>query len=219
MRATIIIPTYNHARYVASAIACALRQTVPVEVIVVDDGSTDETPQLLQRLLNADDGRLRVLSGPHAGVAVARNDGIEAARGDFVMFLDADDEIAPTKIERQIAVLDGDPGLGWTFCDTRIVEVSGREELASERYGYAEMLLDGSIMDLLRPRNFIPIHAPLIRRSALGAIRFPTGETEDWSFLRSLAAVAQTRYTGDVLATYRKRPRGRNATQQERRVA
>lgn len=215
MKATIIIPAFNHGQYLPAAIACALMQTVPCEVIVIDDGSTDDTPAILQRLLN-EHPRLRVFSGAHEGVAASRNGGIDEACCEYLMFLDADDEIAPTKIERQIAVLESDPTLGWTFCDTRIVEVSGREELASERYGYAEI---GSIADELTRRNFIPIHAPLIRRSALGSIRFPAGELEDWALWRQLAATAAGRYTDVVLATYRKRPRGRNATQKERRAA
>lgn len=211
MKATIIIATYNHAQYLPAAIACALAQTVPVEVIVVDDGSTDDTAAVLARFSD----RIRAITLPHGGVAAARNAGIDVASTDFLMFLDADDEIAPTKVERQLDVLDG-TGLDWTFCDTRIVEVNGREELASDRYGYEAIF---SIAAELQKRNFIPTHAPLIRRAALGALRFPAGELEDWALWRDLAAVAPVGCTLDVLATYRKRPRGRNATQRERRAA
>lgn len=212
MKATIIIPTFNHARYVGGAIECALAQTVACEVIVANDGSTDETRDVLDRY----DDRVRIVHLPHSGVAATRNRGIDESSTDHVMFLDADDEIAPTKIERQIDQLERDPTLGWTFCDTRIVEVSGREELASDRYGYADI---ASIADELTRRNFIPIHAPLIRRSALAGMRFPAGELEDWALWRELAAAAPVSFTLDVLATYRKRPRGRNATQRERRAA
>lgn len=212
---SIVIPTYQHGAFVLDAIACALVQTAMVEVIVIDDGSTDSTVTVLDRV---DDSRVMIVPGAHRGVAAARNTGIEFASGEFIQFLDADDEIAPTKIERQIAVLDADQTLGWTFCDTRIVEVGGREELASDRYGYAAI---GAIDEELTRRNFIPVHAPLIRRSALGDhLRFPVGEQlEDWALWRALAAASPVRYVGEVLCAYLKRRRGRNATQRERAAA
>lgn len=211
MLTSIIIPAYNHARYLPAAIASALAQTVPVEVIVVDDGSTDDVDLAMSQFL--DDERVSYMKRPHEGVAAARNAGIDAASGDFLMFLDADDTIEPTKVELQIACMDD--AAGWVLCDTRIVNVDGSTELASDRYDYAHKRLDGWLEPWLSVANFIPVHAPLIRRSALvlGDIRFPVDkDPEDWHFWHALAHQARCRYTPAILATYHKRRGGRNST-------
>lgn len=97
-----IIPTYNRARAVCEAVESVLRQTYPrVEVIVVDDGSTDDTQQELKKYGD----RIRVVTQPNAGPSAARNHGIAMARGEFVAFLDSDDLWLPTNLERQVGLL------------------------------------------------------------------------------------------------------------------
>jgi len=96
---SVIIPTYNHCRFLVSAIDSALSQTLkPSEVIVVDDGSTDET----SNLLNAYEGKIRVVRQKNQGVAAARNRGAEIATGEYLAFLDADDLWLPRKLEMQL---------------------------------------------------------------------------------------------------------------------
>ncbi|HEV3483139.1 MAG TPA: glycosyltransferase [Candidatus Acidoferrales bacterium] len=97
-----IIPTYNRAHIVCEAVDSILAQTYPhIEVIVVDDGSKDDTLARLQRYGD----RIRVVTQANAGPAAARNRGIAAARGDLIAFLDSDDIWLPTKIERQVALM------------------------------------------------------------------------------------------------------------------
>jgi glycosyltransferase involved in cell wall biosynthesis len=99
---SVVIPAYNAARYLAAAVDSALQQTFrDVEVLVVDDGSTDDTPAVL----SAYRSRIHVVRQANAGVARARNAGTEAARGRYVAFLDADDLWQPEKIEKQMAAL------------------------------------------------------------------------------------------------------------------
>jgi glycosyltransferase involved in cell wall biosynthesis len=104
---SIIIPCHNAARWLAATLESALGQTwTPVEIIVVDDGSTDESLPIARR--HADD-RLRVITQANAGAAAARNAGLRAARGEFIQFLDADDLLSPGKIAAQVVLLASRP--------------------------------------------------------------------------------------------------------------
>lgn len=206
MIASIIIPSFQHAEHLPAAIESALAQTVRCEVIVVDDGSTDGTADLAARYAS----RVLWIQIPHSGVATARNFGLAAADGEFVMFLDADDAISPRKVAAQLSAF-ARHRVGWVTCDVRILdEGSGEDTTAAKRYGYAEAEPSGWLGPALEPRNFIPVMSPLIRREALGSIRFPAGKLEDWAFLRSLAALAPCAYVPEVLATYNRRRRGRH---------
>ena len=99
---SVIIPTYNRARYIAEAVQSVLQQTVPVlEILVVDDGSTDETIAAVP-----DHPWVRVIARPHTGIAPTVNHGVTQARGDVLAFLDSDDRWVPTKLELQLARLD-----------------------------------------------------------------------------------------------------------------
>lgn len=207
--ASIIIPCRNHAEYLPAAIESALAQTVTCEVTVIDDGSTDDTRGVIENYI--DTGVRAICFSASHGVAAARNRGIEYADAEYLMFLDADDTIEPAKVEKQIAMLEANPDAGFCLCDTRIIdEVRGEKTKANRRYLYENMKLDGNISWYLADRNFIPVHAPLIWRPALGDIRFPDGPLEDWAFWRALAAVASCTYLPEVLCTYNARKTGRN---------
>lgn len=209
-RASIIVPTHNRANLLQDALESALLQTVTVEVICVDDGSTDATSAIL-------DGRyagVRMARFPTPrGVAAARNRGLELATAPFVCFLDDDDILYPDAVALRLEGFQRNPDADWVFGDIKIIEVSGKTELASQRYDYAGKGLPGhsDLGALLEQANFIPVHAPLIRREALGRIRFPEGKTEDWAFWRAVAATMPARYVPHVVGEYRKRRGGRNA--------
>jgi glycosyltransferase involved in cell wall biosynthesis len=120
---SVIIPTYNYAHFVADAIESALAQTHrPIEVIVVDDGSTDDTAAVLGRFA----GRIDAIRKPNGGLSSARNAGIRAARGASIAILDADDVWMPDKIERQLALLREHPGAGVIGCGAELVDGQGR---------------------------------------------------------------------------------------------
>ena len=112
-RVSVIIPTYNYGRFLPESIGSAQRQTVSdLEIIVVDDGSTDETPQILAGI---SEPRLTAVRTPNGGISAARNRGLDMATGDYIAFLDADDRWAPDKLERQLAMFESEPGLGLVF--------------------------------------------------------------------------------------------------------
>lgn len=106
---SVVVPVYNGSRYLRQALDSALAQTYrPLEVVVVDDGSTDSSPEIIASY----GSRVRSLRQPNGGVALARNAGICAASGDWIAFLDQDDWWLPEKIEKQIALFDADATLG-----------------------------------------------------------------------------------------------------------
>jgi glycosyltransferase involved in cell wall biosynthesis len=122
---SVLIPTYNRAYCLARAINSALGQTYPrVEVLVVDDGSTDNTRKLVESAYGRDD-RVRYLYQPNAGVSAARNHGLRAARGDYVAFLDSDDVWLPWKLQAQVACLKRLPAAGMIWSDMEAVDPDG----------------------------------------------------------------------------------------------
>jgi glycosyltransferase involved in cell wall biosynthesis len=104
-----VIPAYNYARFVCRAVDSVLAQTYPsLECIVVNDGSTDDTLDVLAPY----NDRIRIITQKNAGLAAARNTGVRSAHGEFVAFLDADDWWKPEKIAKQVALAEKRPELG-----------------------------------------------------------------------------------------------------------
>ena len=120
---SVVIPTYNRARWLTEAVASALAQTVPpLEVLIVDDGSTDDTEAVAATFAPP----VRYIRQRNAGVAAARNRGIREARGDLVALLDSDDVWEPSKLAVQLAVLDAHPEVGWCLSDCEVIDADGR---------------------------------------------------------------------------------------------
>jgi len=121
-----VIPTYNRAHCLHRAVDSVLAQTCgEVEVIVVDDGSTDDTTAVVASRYGSDP-RVRLLHQPNGGVASARNAGLRAARGELVALLDSDDTWAPWKLRLQVACMRRRPEVGMTWTDMEAVDPDGR---------------------------------------------------------------------------------------------
>jgi GT2 family glycosyltransferase len=119
---TVVIPTYNRARIIARSVESALAQTYPsLEVIVADDGSSDDTAGVVGRL----GSRVRCVRQANAGVSAARNFGMRHARGEYIAFLDSDDAWLPWKIDAEVAALARHPEAGVVWTDMRAIDESG----------------------------------------------------------------------------------------------
>lgn len=120
---SVIIPSYNMARYVGEAIESVLAQTYKnYELIVVDDGSTDNTAEVVKKYLKPQ--AVSYIHKENKGISVARNTGIKASRGEFIAFLDADDIWLPEKLEHQIKFMDSDK-VGIVGCGAYIINEKG----------------------------------------------------------------------------------------------
>jgi glycosyltransferase involved in cell wall biosynthesis len=123
-RVSVVVPVYNGAATIAEAIDSALAQTCASrEVIVVNDGSTDATVDVLRPYA----GCVRVIDRPNGGIAAARNTGVAAAIGEYLAFLDCDDIWMPTMVERAIAALDADPACVLAYSNCAVVDSDGRD--------------------------------------------------------------------------------------------
>jgi GT2 family glycosyltransferase len=123
---TVIVPTYNRAYCLEQTLQSAFAQSHPaLEVIVIDDGSTDDTEALCGRIARSEH-RLRYVFQPNAGVSAARNAGIDAAHGEFVAFLDSDDLWKHWKVEAQLAALEKVPSSGMVWTDMEAVDAAGQ---------------------------------------------------------------------------------------------
>ncbi|MEZ2226047.1 glycosyltransferase family 2 protein [Microcoleus sp.] len=121
-RVSVIIPAYNGDRYIVQAVESVISQTYTSwEIIIVDDGSTDDTRQVLQPYLD----RIRYVYQQNQGVAAARNCGIREAQGQFIAFLDQDDFLLSDKLAAQVALFDAQPSLGIVNSGWRIVQEQG----------------------------------------------------------------------------------------------
>jgi len=115
---SVIIPSYNRSALVCEAVESALNQTWNnIEVIVVDDGSTDDTKEQVEKMLEGHwKHKVRLLMQAHKGASAARNTGLAASRGDYIQFLDSDDLLFKDKIITQIAILESPDAAGAECC-------------------------------------------------------------------------------------------------------
>jgi glycosyltransferase involved in cell wall biosynthesis len=181
---TVVIPTYNLASLLPEAVASVRTQQWPnLEIIVVDDGSTDATESVLNSLAN--DSDLRWFRQDNAGAAAARNRGIAEARGDWIAFLDADDVWLPGKLTAQFGELEKRPNAAFSYTDVTLRFATGEEsDLAC---GNADQPL---LMQLLGG-NLFATPTVVVRRECLREVglfdeQLRTGE--DWDLWLRLAA-------------------------------
>ena len=207
-RFTVAIPLYNKARYVGAALGSVLAQTLQdFEVVVVDDGSTDGGPELVAA---CGDPRVRLVRQPNSGVSVARNRAIELARGDWVVFLDADDWYHPRFLAAVADVQDAHPDVD--FVATRYAEFDDDGSPAPQLWEVpavappVERIGDLAQRWMKGPTLFTGSVA--VRRQALEALQpcFPPGEQfgEDLDLWFRLSERTPIALAHTPLAGYRK---------------
>lgn len=195
---SVIIPAYNAAQFLADAIDSALLQTYPPhQILVVDDGSTDETPAVCARYA----GKIVAIRQANGGEAAARNTALRMATGDYIALLDADDLSAPHRLERQVAALHAHPGAvacfsgHWVFSDHgETGRYAGEPSRASEP------------ADAFAARLLVHPITMMFRRSQAEGLQFPVGVTTggDMLFTGLLRRRGPFVIVPDVLYGYRR---------------
>jgi glycosyltransferase involved in cell wall biosynthesis len=186
---TVIIPTYNYAHLIDQTLESVLVQTyMNWECYVVDDGSTDDTRTVVIRYAEKDD-RIKYLRQNNLRAGTARNNGIRNSRGKYLQFLDADDLIESTKLERQVAYLEEHPEVDIVYGDVRYFKSEEAQANLSPTLGEKVTWMPrisghGREVLLALIRLPIVIHTPLIRKNEDDVIYFDEGlkACEDWLY-------------------------------------
>jgi len=216
---SIVVPTYKRAAYLRRMIDSVNAQTYDDwELIIVDGDSHDGTSELVNGCRARFGGRLVFIEQENRGCCTARNTGIEAARGEFVAFLDSDDEFLPTKLERQIELFKLRPELGLVYCDYSYRDLSGgfcrsvfdtKSPIAREVPG--EVVAPGlhvcapNLFDYLIREYFIATIVGVVRRSVLAEdIRFLPQDMYgcEWLFYLEVAARTRAGYVDEPLSMH-----------------
>lgn len=218
-RVSVVMPCYNAAAHVEEAVASVMAQTLPdVELILVDDGSTDSSPAIVERLAGDHPGRIRVEVQANAGPYAARNRGLAMARGDFVAFLDADDWWAPDCLEKLHRALADDPAAALAYCGWQNVGLPGPR---GEPYVPPDYELEDKAARFLRAAAPWPIHAALVRRSVIdevGGFDLDLPTCMDYDLWLRIAVARPIRHVPEVLAYYRHHTGGQITSTQWRQA-
>jgi teichuronic acid biosynthesis glycosyltransferase TuaG len=201
VKVSVIIPTYNRAQQVQKAVESVLIQTFRnFEIIVVDDGSTDNTEELLRKLAG-----IRYIRIGHSGFpAVTRNTGIREASGNYIAFLDSDDTWLPEKLEKQVILLDGNDEIGLVCTNGyKVRKGEDRKEkfftLSSDHCGF--------LLDKLLKRNFVITSSVLVRKellqmTGLFSESMDLRRSQDYDLWLRVAAVSEIYFLAEPSVVY-----------------
>lgn len=221
---SVIVPSYNCGQYIAEALDSIFAQSLqPKQIVVVDDGSSDNTAEIVGRYTDA---RLQLIRKPHGGAASARNAGLDAARCEYIAFLDADDRWGPTFLETMHGYLDADPTMVCAFGNfARFLHETGK--LLSEQFHlYPEIKRPVMLKDepnahgrIPREKAFsalvacseIPAYTQVMmfRRDMIEKLRFDTALAAgaDIHFVLQAFLLGGVIFTDEVLALVRRHDR------------
>lgn len=195
---SIIVPTYNYARFIGETLECLRAQTYDKwECIIVDDGSTDDTPEQVARFMEMD-ARFKYVQQENARQAAAKNNGLRSATGEYIQFLDADDLIEPRKFEQQVEYLERHPEIDIVYGSMRYFTTEQPAERLYWVWGDNKPWMPEisgcgkKLLAALVQQNIMVINSPLIRRSVVdgvGPFDNAAPPVEDWDYwLRCAAA-------------------------------
>ncbi len=209
-KVTVVIPSHNAGHFLGEALESLFNQTYhDWQAVVVDDGSSDDTAQVVKPFLSS---KVLYVRQSHQGVAVARNHGVQLTCSPYVGFLDADDTLMPWALQEQVAVLDAHPQVGLVFGQVHMVDESGKAHGKREAFPSDKLLICPSqdAVEGILKRNFITTSSVMMRRSCFeeaGGFDPELKTTgEDWMLFLRVACKASLAYIPRPLARYRVHP-------------
>ena len=212
-KVSVIIPTYNSAQFIAEALESVFVQTYKdYEVIVVDDGSTDNTKEVLKPYMS----KIRYIYKENGGAASARNVGIKNARGEYIAFLDSDDLWLPEKLEKQMGYFEEHPQVDMVFANC----VRFSEEVSNTRNDIRQLVSDDMFVNIWW-YNIIPTSTVIVKRECFKKVGFfdesrELETTEDKEMWLRIAREYKIGHLDEVLTKYRVRFSGYNRSNIDR---
>jgi glycosyltransferase involved in cell wall biosynthesis len=203
---SIVIPSYNQAKYIAYNLDSILAQTYSnFEVIFIDDGSKDNTAEILKSY-SEKDSRIKYFYQNNSERAVARSHGISKANGKYICLVDSDDTWLPHKLETQLAVMENDPEIILCYAPVNRIDPENKplKNAPRQQKGYSGLIYKHLLM-----RNFIPSVTPMIRASVLKNIGEQVTDFipyEDWDFWLRLSRCGKFHHIKEALGNYRLHP-------------
>jgi len=197
-----VIPCYNRGALVRDTIDSVLRQTYePVEIIAVDDGSTDDTNDVLASYGN----EIRVIRQENGGTASARNTGIRESKGKYLAWLDSDDTWLPEKTAAEVDVLERHAGVAQVYTAFVLMDVDGNPKATGERVAIPDAEIKADTLAMLLVESVVMPSSSMVRRSALDDVGWfdPSYDWEDWELNFRLARKFPFAYIDAPLMRYR----------------
>lgn len=207
-KVSVVIPTYNYGRFIAGAIEGVLAQTYPIEeIIVVDDGSTDNTAEVVA----AFSPRVKYIKQKNGGVCAARNNGVQSSSGEFIAFLDADDVWHPEKIAKQMAKFEEDAQIGLVHCGMREFDHASGKTIKFHLEGEEGWVADDLLLFEKPTVNVSGSSIVTSRKAFAQSGEFDTNliVAEDWDFCYRVARKFKVGFVRELLVEYRNH--GKNA--------
>lgn len=198
---SVVIPTYNYGRFILEAISSVLDQTrPPSEIIVVDDGSTDETAAVVRTFGEA----VRYIRQDNAGVCAARNRGVTESSSELIAFLDADDRWEPTNLEKQVARFESDEKIGLVHCAMREFDGESGETIRFYMHGSEAGVADNLLL-WEGPLIVVPGSVTVTREAFdhVGGFDSRMKVGEDWDFCYRVARLFKIGFVAEPLVNYR----------------
>ncbi len=200
---SVIIPTFNRSKFLERSVMSVVNQTVkPTEIIIVDDGSTDDTKSVVDRLINSvTDIRIIYTYQDNAGAGAARNTGVMNSSCKWIAFNDSDDEWLPTKLERQIEYSKLHPEYDMIYCSYVLIR-EGQQTVSIAPYTQDRKITEGSIHINLLVKNTIGTPTILMKKNDFeicGGFDSALKCIEDWDFVINFSKEHLIGYVDEVL--------------------
>jgi|GEM_PF-1410615 len=211
-RVTVVMSVYNASRFLGEAISSILAQTFQnFEFIIVDDGSEDGSRSVIESFA---DPRIRLISCPHRGIPASLNEGVALARGQYIARQDADDISLPTRLEREVAVLDGDARIGLVGSTYVVIHEDGAVKRPKKVFTHPDDLALAQLVSNQFGGGAVMMRREVLEQVGRYALSAEHG-VEDYDLFTRIARVARIANIGEPLYLLRRHPESISVSRRE----